>query len=124
MTADDEDDEQRRKRLYNNAALAQSFVPQGVADLLKLNAQGRAQARAQWRARPRRERALFVGLMVFYGLCGVALFVGLMTANAVVLGSVAIAFFGSFLATTVNTVVAEVRRGRRSAQARREHLNG
>jgi len=45
-----------------------------------------------------------------------------MTTSAPLLFAVGMAFFGSLVASTMITIVAEVRRGRRSARARRERI--
>lgn len=114
MHAPDEPEERRRKRLYNRGALAQSFVPRGVAELLKLD--DRARARARWRARARGERALLTAIYALETACAAALFVGLMTGSAALLLGSAGGFLTLLVGTAAITVVTELRRARRWAR--------
>jgi len=112
-TAIESDEERERGRRASLGALAQSYAPRGLADVLNLSTQGRARARAQWRARPRRERAsIWLVLAVEVVLMG-ALFVGIVSRDGALVVVAAGVLVASIIATAVLSMVAELRRGRR-----------
>jgi hypothetical protein len=115
----DPDDEQERRRRYNIGALAQSYAPRGLADVLNLSAEGRARARIQWRARPRWERILLFVVIGVELVCLGVLFWGLARGD----GRIVLAGAGGLIALMLTTIavamVTETRRartGRRSEQ--------
>jgi hypothetical protein len=112
-TAIESDEERERRRRASLGALAQSYAPRGLADVLKLSPEGRARARAQWRARPRRERVWMWAVLAVDAVLMGALFVGVVSrdgALVVIAGGVLVAFM---LVTFVISMVAELRHGSR-----------
>jgi hypothetical protein len=112
--ATEADNEKERRRLYDTGVLAQSYAPQGVADLLNLSVEGRARARARWQAQPRSERiVLFVVIALELACLGV---LGWGVARDD--GSMVLAGAGAIVALMVGTVavtiVSETRRARRA----------
>jgi hypothetical protein len=112
-----ESDEQAERR-YNIGALAQSYAPRGLADVLNLSPEGRARGRANWRAMPRWQR---VALFVFLGMelaCGAVLVWGLARESA----AIALAGAGGMLATFVGLTVLSVALGIKESSAARQAL--
>jgi hypothetical protein len=116
------DEELERRRRKNLGALAQSYAPRGLADLLKLSAEGRARARARWRAQPRWERVgVFVVIALGYTCMGlIVLGAALEDGSLVLAGAAAVVVL--MLGTAAVSAGAEMRRARRrlSQRQRRE----
>ena len=106
------EDKRRRDRLYNLGALAQSYVPRGVADLLNLSAEGRARARAEWRARPRRERVLPVAVIAAELACMGVLVWGVASRDRALVLAGAGAIVATFIASTALGIALEIRRSK------------
>ena len=107
---DDDATEAERKRLYNLGALAQSYPPRGVADLLK-----RPKSQSPWRERSTRERlGLVVVLAVEAVLAGIVI-AGVATRSVALVLAGAGALLLLILGTAAATVWAETRRSRSRA---------
>jgi hypothetical protein len=105
-----------RERLYFIGALAQSFVPRGVADLLNLSVKGQVRRRA----RPLRERVLLYALLAVELACGGVLVWGIATSDVVIVLVGAGAFLVLLLGTAAMTVLSEQRRRSVARHAREE----
>jgi hypothetical protein len=106
----EEPDERERRRLYTLGALAQSYAPRGVADLLNASPEGRARARANWRAQPRSARiTLFLVLAVQLAATGVLVW-GVASANRAVVLTAAAVLVCLLIGTTVLSIVQGVSR--------------
>jgi hypothetical protein len=107
-----------RARLYNNAGLAQSVVPRGVGELLKRNRAERAKSRAAWRARPRAEKAIIVGLTSVQFICLGVLMAGATTGDATLAVAGGAAWAVVAIAVAAVAATAEVRRAKRRRDGR------
>jgi hypothetical protein len=104
-----------RKRLYNLGALAQSYPPRGVADLVR-----RPPSRPAWRARPVRERiAICAVLTAEAPLAGVVI-VGVATRSVGLVLAGAGAFLILLLGTAAVTVRSELKRVRSDVRRARD----
>jgi hypothetical protein len=104
----DRDQEHERRRLYNLGALAQSYVPRGVVELLK-----RPASRPEWRARPARERFALYALAVVEAVCAGLLIWGVARSSEALVLAAAAALVTLLLGSAVVAVIAEVRRAKR-----------
>ena len=122
-------DESRRKedaasseeseRLYHLGALAQSYVPRGVADVLNLSPEGRAKARLQWRAQPRRKRMALHAVLVIEIACLGVITWGVARRDGLIVLVGGGAIVAVMLGTAVATIVSDVRRAKAGREAHR-----
>jgi hypothetical protein len=104
--------EQERARRYALGALAQSYAPRGLADVLNLSAQGRARARRNWRSQPRSRRfALLVIISVDVIGLGVMVW-GFAKGNPWLILTPALVLAAVMVGTTIISVVQGVKRHR------------
>jgi hypothetical protein len=115
-TDDDHVTEAERRRLYNLGALAQSYPPRGVADLLK-----RPESQPPWRERPVRERAGLLAVLVVDALLAGIVIAGIATRSVALVLAGAVAFLLVILATAAATIWAETRRARSSGPRSADH---
>jgi hypothetical protein len=107
--------EEHRDRVYNLGALAQSYAPRGLADVLNLSPEGRARARANWLAQPRWQRvALFVIIAMELACAGVLVW-GVAQGRA----SIVLAGAGGLVAILIGTTVLSIVLGVRQTLTRR-----
>ena len=107
--------EEHRDRVYNLGALAQSYAPRGLADVLNLSPEGRTQARANWRAQPRWQRVALFVILAMELACAAVLVWGVARESA----AIALAGAGSMLAIFVGTTVLSIALGIRESSAAR-----
>jgi hypothetical protein len=106
------DERERSERRYALGALAQSYAPRGVADLLNLTPEGRARARKNWQTQSRGARiALFLILGVQVAATS-ALVWGFASANRTLVLTAAGVLVALVIGTTVTTIIQGIRRPR------------
>ena len=121
-SSDDESPEyqaRKRKRLRNQGALAQSYPPAGLGELLHLSPEARARASAEWRARPRAQRLGLYALLLWEMIFVIATIGGAVAENRALVLTGALILIATLIATAIVVICGEARESRRRRRDRR-----
>ena len=106
---------ERKRRIYDNAALAQSFAPEGVADLLRERREANHRDRVAARALPLRVRLWSLGILVWNFACLGVLAWALLTGHTAVALIAIACWIGPVIAVVPITIASERRKDRARA---------
>jgi len=107
---DESKDERERQRRYALGAMAQSYAPRGLADLLNLSPEGRARARKNWQAVDRRSRVtMFISVTVIVAGLGLMVW-GFASSNDLLILIPALLLSAVTIGNTIVAILGEVRR--------------
>lgn len=117
--SDASESDEHAERLYNLGAFARSYAPRGLADVPTLFSQeGRARARADWRAQSRRRRVAVFVIPAVVVACAAVLVWGVARESA----AIALAGAGGMLAIFFGLTVLSIASGIRESSAARRSL--
>ena len=109
----------KRKRLRNQGALAQSYPPAGLGELLHLSPEARARSRAEWRARPRSQRLGLYALLLWEMIFAFATIGGAVAGNRALVLTGALILIATLIGTAIVAICGEARESRQRRRDRR-----
>ena len=108
------DERVEKERLYARGAMAQSYAPRGLADLLNLSPEGRVRARKNWQSNSRATRIAFFLILGIQVAATIVLVWGFASSNRTLILGAAGVLVGLLLGTTATSVALGIRQSRRT----------